>query len=194
MEDALYVLKSYPLKYLGSVFRAFRIYFFPSSDWFHIYSSIDNVGKIKTVEMFYDVLLYGQFFGFSRPEPLTEHIDEYFYSIWNIGLFLLAGFLISVIYGVFVIFRELKKKTYDSPLFSTVLFFLITIGYVTVVSNCLEVGENERFRFNIDPMLLVLFGVFLTNVIVGIRRRYSIEQTVQKENGETPAKKRGRKK
>ena len=194
MEDALYVLKSYPRKYLGSVFGAFRIYFFPPSDWFHIYSSIDNVGKIKKVEMLYDVLLYGQFFGFPRPEPLTEHHDEYFYNTRNIGLFLLAGFLISVVYGVFMIYRELKKKTRDAPLLATVLFFLITIGYVTVVSNCLEIGENERFRFNIDPLLLVLFGVFLTNVIVGIRRRYAIEQTVQKGNGEIHTKKRGRKK
>lgn len=194
MEDALYVLKSYPGRYFGSVLGAFRIYFFPSSDWFHIYSSIDNVGKIKTVEMFYDILLYGQFFGFPRPEPLTEHHDEYFHTTLNIGLFLLAGFLISVIYGGLVIFRELTKKTYESPLLATVLFLLITIAYVTVVSNCLEIGENERFRFNIDPLLVVLFGVFLTNVIVGIRHRYAVEQTVQKGNGEIPAKKRGRKK
>lgn len=175
MEDARYVLKSYPRKYLGSVMGAFRIYFFPSSDWFHIYSSIDNVGKINTIEKVYDMLVYGQLFGFPRPEPLSEHQDEYFYNGRNIGFFLLAGFLIAVIYGAFIIFRELRKKTPDSPLLVTALFFLITIVYVTVMGNCLEVGENERFRFNIDPLLLVLFGVFLTRSIEHLGRTYRTE-------------------
>jgi len=92
---------------------------------------------------------------------------------------LLAGFLIAVIYGAFMILRELRKKTPDSPLLVTALFFLITIVYVTVIGNCLEVGENERFRFNIDPLLLVLFGVFLTRSIERLGRTYRTEPESQ---------------
>lgn len=171
MEDALYILKLYPQKYLGSVFRSFCIYFFPTSDWFHINSSIDNIGKIGPVEFFYNMFVYGQLFGYNHP----EHDDNYFNRNRNIGLFLAAGFLIAVITGTSLVFRELRGKKPDLPLLVTILFFLITICYVTIVSNCLEIGENERFRFNIDPLLLVLIGITLTHGASLIHTRFNRE-------------------
>lgn len=32
----------------------------------------------------------------------------------------------------------------------------VTVAYVTVAGNALEVGENQRFRFEVEPLVLVL--------------------------------------
>jgi hypothetical protein len=42
----------------------------------------------------------------------------------------------------------------------------LTILYFTLMANLLDLGENNRFRFAIDPLVLVLFGVFLQNAIL----------------------------
>ena len=42
-----------------------------------------------------------------------------------------------------------------------VLFMTVTMLYVLVITTPLEIGENMRFRFNIDPFMWVLCGLFI---------------------------------
>jgi hypothetical protein len=44
------------------------------------------------------------------------------------------------------------------PTFLTVLYLLLNVLYVALVGNALEVGENNRFRFMIDPLALALLA------------------------------------
>ncbi len=60
-----------------------------------------------------------------------------------------------------------------------VLYACLTIIYVALVGNFFECGENERFRFEVDPLHVVLLGLFvhysalpwLRNVFPSSRRR-----------------------
>jgi hypothetical protein len=50
-------------------------------------------------------------------------------------------------------------------------FMTFTILYFTAMANFLDLGENNRFRFIMDPLVLVLSGMFLQNIIVSAWRR-----------------------
>ena len=80
----------------------------------------------------------------------------------------MIGFLGLTFYGLRLIIKAFLQKPVDWPFAGTVLFLCFNIIYVALVGNCFEVGENNRFRFEIDPFLLILLGLFLTDVF---RRR-----------------------
>jgi hypothetical protein len=49
----------------------------------------------------------------------------------------------------------------------------LTILYVTVVGNTAEVGENFRFQFALDPLVLALCTVALCRLAKRLRPAYS---------------------
>lgn len=53
---------------------------------------------------------------------------------------------------------------------------VFTILYVTVVTNMLEVGENNRFRFSVDPYLFTVVGMAVTRAQSKVRRRMEAEK------------------
>jgi len=46
-----------------------------------------------------------------------------------------------------------------------VFFMAYNIFFVTLVGNLMDIGENNRFRFTVDPFLLILFIFLLRNFI-----------------------------
>ena len=59
------------------------------------------------------------------------------------------------------------------PFSLTLLFLLINIIYVTLAGNFFEMGENNRFRFVIDPFVLIILGLFIHNGLLKIKQKYS---------------------
>ena len=168
LKDAVFVLKSYPGVYIKSVLSSFRIFFFPSSDWFHFFPSVDNITKISFIETIYNSVFYGQFMNLSDPEEKRDNYDSYFANPLNIGIFLVLFYFVALLYGIHLIIKAIKKKPFNMPFTVTILFMLFTIVYVSVVSNALEIGENERFRFNIDPFIVIITGLLLQNSLIRI--------------------------
>ncbi len=50
-------------------------------------------------------------------------------------------------------------------------FLCFNIAYVAVVGNSLELGENNRFRFETDPLSVCLLGLSLQGALDRLRRR-----------------------
>lgn len=46
----------------------------------------------------------------------------------------------------------------------------MTVGWVALVGNSLDVGENNRFRFATDPLSLSLFGLLVEHLRAYYRR------------------------
>jgi hypothetical protein len=46
--------------------------------------------------------------------------------------------------------------------------------YVTVIANGVEIDENNRYRFVVDPYYLVLLGMLVTRMMTFIRRRRGV--------------------
>jgi hypothetical protein len=54
-------------------------------------------------------------------------------------------------------------------------FLVWNVVYVLIIANALELGENNRFRFVVDPQCLALLGLFLDD---RIRRRRGVRAPV----------------
>jgi hypothetical protein len=47
-------------------------------------------------------------------------------------------------------------------------FVVVTVGWVFVVSNVGDFGENNRYRFPIDPTMYAWLGIVLWNIRVAL--------------------------
>jgi hypothetical protein len=160
LRDATYVLISRPKTYLTSLRRSLFIFLFPANDYF---PWVGNRTQIPHLDRFYNVVFSGQLCP-AEPTIFYRYNTQKF---CNIGLFTLIGYSISVFYGLRLVIGALSRKPTDLSFTLTVLFLWGNIVYVTLVSNALEMGENNRFRFMIDPFILIVFGLFLNH---GLRK------------------------
>ncbi|MFN8412128.1 MAG: hypothetical protein U0Z26_07055 [Anaerolineales bacterium] len=72
-----------------------------------------------------------------------------------VGWFIVIVFFISVIGSIIITF--LNKEKLNSSQGLLVVFMTYNIVFVTLAGTLMEIGENNRFRFAIDPFLLLLF-------------------------------------
>ena len=172
LKDAIYIVLHCPHEYMEGLSRSFRNYFFPTSDWFAMFwQLLGNREKILYLEKFYNFVIFGQVFNYNDPTLQKGYYhEEYSQYFAKIGFFILIGFCTGVCYCIRLMLKAFFKKPVNTACALTLLFFLINIAYVTVIGNFLEVGENQRFRFNIDPFILTIVGLFLHN---GLKKVYT---------------------
>ncbi len=68
---------------------------------------------------------------------------------------LAAALVVAVTHGL----RRLHREGWRQPRAATVAFMLFTIGYVALAGNALELGENNRFAFLLQPFVLCLLAL-----------------------------------
>lgn len=138
LDDTLHIIAKHPQIYLRSLYKAVSRYFDSSAN---LPVHYNNIIAILTSYQFYNATFY---------RPLV-----------NLLLFLSAMF-----YGGWETWKLLCGKSTDR--FSAVLtvFLVLNILYVTVVGNFLEFGENNRFRFMIEPFLYILFAQCLHRILL----------------------------
>lgn len=175
LNDAIYVLMSYPMAYLRGLLRAYFFYFLPASD---CHTLQDNSKHIRYMERFYDIAFYGRFLHHSRPE-LEGFYRERNYSalFFNMGLFMVIGLPFLVFVGFRMTKKALSKGSIDLPFALTTLFLWTNVLYVTLIGNSLEYGENNRFRFTIEPFFIIILGLFLSHAIKKIKQRKLLGDT-----------------
>ncbi|MBN2290410.1 MAG: hypothetical protein JXQ83_13830, partial [Candidatus Glassbacteria bacterium] len=160
LSDAFYVVLRRPGAYLGGVLRAAVLYFQPASSQAFFKS---NRRAAAAADRFCNLVLYGQPAAIcgSREVPGFKERIELRRSVPGMGLFLAAAFLLSVCCGFRRVLNLRGSGTADPAAALTVAFLLFNILYVTLVGNLLELGENSRFRFMVDPCILVILALFL---------------------------------
>lgn len=171
MKDAVYVLCHYPSTFVKGLLSSFKIYFYPSSDWF---AMMDETNKNRKILEPYiapvNMIVLGQFFNTDDPTFSPEYTwKEYTQPADKIGYFLALWVIVSFAAGGVYTLGEIKTHGWNSPKAGLMMFLLMNILYVTVVGNCLEVGENQRFRYNSDPFLLVFFGLLVQDIVTTFR-------------------------
>ncbi len=178
-KDAVYIVLHCPHVYLKGLSRSFRNYFFPTSDWFAMFWQLrGNREKILYLEKFYNFVIFGQFFNLNDPVFQKEYqYEEYSQYFAKIGFFILIGFWIAVYYCIRQMLHAFIKKPANMASALILLFFLINIAYVTIIGNFLEVGENQRFRFNIDPFILTIICLLLHNGLNKFHKKRKLMQT-----------------
>jgi hypothetical protein len=166
LKDAISILFLHPEVYLKSLPRKFFTYFLPSSEFWYFRKN-SNYRHIQGWNRFYNIIFYGKFFRYNTYRGDKESIVLYYAKkFMRTSFFLLIGFLVLGFYGWRFILYSLSKKITDTPSFLTILFLLINVIYVTLTSNLLSIFDNQRYRFMIDPFILVLLGLFLKDVFI----------------------------
>jgi hypothetical protein len=161
-QDAITVLKMYPGVYLKTVATSLGICFFPASDYTFLEG---NRRRIAGLSAFYDRAIYGQFL-IGGARRWKEGARSGWRRVNRIGFFLAAGFAAFLVCVV----RRIRHSSFDQPLKATLIFVYISVLYVVMVSSLVEIGENNRFRFIIDPLFLAGFGVCLNEAVTRLTK------------------------
>ena len=162
LKDDLYVMAHRPKALLAGLLYSWYYYFQSTSGYFGLDA---NRGKVEPLDRTYDLVFYGVvpwrvwlpvlarlFPGHSAGQPL---IPRPF-------VFLLVGLPLVLFWGMRLAVKSQQTAVALSrPQRMLILYACLNIIYVALVGSFFECGENERFRFEIDPLHVVLLGLFL---------------------------------
>jgi hypothetical protein len=95
----------------------------------------------------------------------------------HVGWWIVLGFFIVSAGSVVFIWRNLRRLAEAENMLA--LFMAYNIFFVTVVGNLMDIGENNRFRFTVDPFILILLVFFLRNMTALFPRHISDKARAQ---------------
>lgn len=151
--DAINFVRVRPDLYLDSVKQGFFIYFHSSSDYLLLKDK-----PAPQLELWWDRIFYGQISGYNG-----DFDNRWKSSPIYVGWWLVVAFAAATMYGIKLVITHDRS---DRVFLGVVAFMTFTIIYFTVMANFLDLGENNRFRFTLDPFVLLLFGMLLQNSIM----------------------------
>lgn len=158
LRDALDFIQARPDLYLSSVRQGFSIYFHSSSDYLLLKDK-----PTPQLETWWDRVFYGQLMPYGE-DPTTRWENDPRY----VGWWLVVMHAAAILYGVRILFTP---EQYDPAFLALIAFMTFTIVYFTVMANFMDLGENNRFRFALDPLALLLFGRLVQNLVIGWKSR-----------------------
>jgi len=166
--DALRILAAYPDAYLRGLVEAYLDYFLPASSY--AFLAVNNA-HIAGFARFVNTALNGS---------LSQHWDARLASdqpvryilqgLLNVGWFLFLAYAVVFILGLVLLRRRSLFRALRLPM----MFLWLNIAWVTLVSNTVEVGENNRFRFTADPLVFV-FLLVVAVTFLGVKATLQTE-------------------
>jgi hypothetical protein len=148
-KDALAIMRIEPLLYAGSVAAALKVYLTPPSYDTHLAPT--NHARIDGLVAVVDTLTYG---APSRSVLERLGIGRAAKPLAGLSLSLILGFAL-IAAGTLVTLRDvLRARTMADPRDALYLFLGLNIAGFSLVYTMLDIGENNRFRFEIEPLIL----------------------------------------
>lgn len=155
---SLHSIRQYPGIYLSNVGDALTLYGNPGDRFFLLR---DNLDSIRPYADGYDLLVLGSRAGSAGA---TDALSHGFSMVFGLALPLAAGIL-------WVMFaREAENGTAQRR--KWLAFTILLIGYSVAAHIGIEIGENNRFRFDIEPLMYVLVATALAKLLPILRRRF----------------------
>ncbi len=153
-------IRKHPASYAKNIIQSSILFFTPGT----LYSlSLANTGKIK----YYDLLYSFNLTIFARDKKERR-------------ILLTISAIPKLILYVFVFFMLARISLQTRAITPWNLFILITIGFVFGVSSFFEHYENMRFRFETEPLFLILAAQVFSRIIsrFQIRRNVPIRDLI----------------
>ena len=160
LSDALAAFRAHPTAYAHGLLAAYSIYFRPASDYVYLQGNRD---RIRIYDRFCDLAFRGRLL--THTDAADRHncpLSHYFKKFFCMGLTYVIVYPLLIVYAAKRTRRAVhawRKRGGGSSEAGCLAFILANLLYVTIVGNALEVGENNRFRFMIDPLFWVLLGL-----------------------------------
>ncbi|MFQ5789753.1 MAG: hypothetical protein ACE5JI_04675, partial [Acidobacteriota bacterium] len=143
----LYLIRHYPGRYLQRAWTAFLLFLQPGPNSGHFLVDYDFSRMDAMKELWTRLFLGGPI---ERPIRMLEPP----LNLWLLGFPILLGV------GAFrAVKRDRATASDPRPLFA---FILVTVLWVTLTGNLIEIGENDRLRWEVEPLLVVLLGAALS--------------------------------
>lgn len=170
--DAVTVIRTYPFSYVVGLTISNRLFFSPSN--MNVYFSLPNRAAVKPMERLFNPLLYGVG---ATPKVLEQpHFGfnkESFLEV-NTSRLLIAFWVLLLAYGYTQARQALLGKDPERRPRAIVLgFIVVTALYLYVVGTALELAENYRYRFLIEPLFFVLGGTAVTSLVRVMKSKVS---------------------
>jgi hypothetical protein len=170
--DAIEVIKHFPASYVIGLVISNRLFFSPPS--MNAYFNLQNRLAARPLDLVYNPLLYGArpdaqrmqqpHFGLPSPYKLEVNTSLALFLAWWIVL----GYTYSQLRGWLI-----KGRAAVDARAVVMGFYLLTGLYLYIVGTGLELAENYRYRYNIEPLMLVMATVAITHLIRTVRARYA---------------------
>jgi hypothetical protein len=162
-DDALAFMRERPKRYLQNVGYASRFFVLPASDYPYL---APNWQPVRRVAEAYDHLFFAQRSPYSaflpRPYPDLAHTGPQLKIVpW--GLVAMYAVALAVGPAVMVRRRRARYRAFTHAQAVTMFVISLTVGYAVLVDTLLELGENNRFRFETDPLVCALVAVAVTS-------------------------------
>lgn len=155
LENDIAFIKADPASYLHSVGSAVRLWFVPTDQYYWLDLNRSAIGPWSS---FFDSVVG------LEPEAATPTLSmaQLSYSAVLVYLILLLG-------APVVIYRRRRDRAFSG----TMLFMWLTVIYTFVVTSLVEFGENNRFRFELGalPLILAIVTVVEIGRVLVKRRR-----------------------
>jgi hypothetical protein len=158
LRDAIRFIRVRPGFYFASVRQGFLIYFHSSSDYLLLKDK-----PAPKLESFWDHIFFGQISDYGGNVENRWKSDPRY-----VGGLLVIIYLAATIYGMTTV---INPNGSDRKFVAVVAFITFTVIYFTFLANFFDLGENNRFRFTVDPLVFLLFVVMLQNVMQRIGRK-----------------------
>ena len=154
-----------PVHYLTNVARAYNTFTCPATSFKH---NALNAPKIGGLVDFYENTLYGVSAWQARGIELLGTSGGCSVLYAGLPLSLLAfGLLGLVVAGLS--WRRWRQFFRQEPV---LLLIVAIIFYTTVVGSSLDIGENDRFKFLIEPLWWILLLVLGQRFVLRVQGRY----------------------
>ncbi len=168
--DALHVVRRYPANYVVGLLISNRLFFSPTS--MNEYFSTSNREAARPIERLFNTAVLGArampsylaqpHFGFDRPPSLEVNTSTRLVALWAAALAFCYVRGRRAFLGAF---------SGDKPACAVLGFMGIAMIYVHVVGTALELGENYRYRFAVEPFFFVVLTVAAADIARWARRR-----------------------
>ncbi len=166
-QDALTLIRRDPARYAAVVSSAWQKFLLAPSNYAFVEP---NRRRILAWNRLYD-MLYGVpdawiDGGFKVDAPGAP------VSAGSLGWLWIALCIPSVGFAAIVVVRSLFSVSRAQPVarIATLAFCVLTVSFVSIAANAVELGENNRFRVPIEPLLLILVAFALREFAAAISR------------------------
>jgi len=148
--SAVGVMCDDPKTYFRNVGRAYRAFCVPSSQYLQV---SENAAKISEIEWIYSRVLQGQWLCeyLADETDITEGVDVFRSLLFFALPLMVLGYLCSAVWRCGLRPAAWGKMISRDPATAMAMFLIV---YSTAVCCMAELGENMRFKFLIESLLL----------------------------------------
>lgn len=162
--DALFIATHYPKVLATSIFKSSFFYLRSPEEFYMLRSRVEKLGIYDPM---FRAAIYGELAEY--PDHTTKGQPGYQNQMlmatpW-IMLFVIPMVLL---FAIRVVRRGFREKKFDA-LQVSMMFIAVNLLFVSVIANIFEMGENNRIRYMMDPLFLLLGSVMMRELYAAMR-------------------------